>query len=255
MKKHKIEWTGLTWNPTTGCDKISAGCRGCYAEVMSKRLKGMGQEKYKNGFKLTLHQDELQRPFTWKKPTTVFVDSMSDLFHKDVPVEFIQKVFQVMKGTPQHTYQILTKRSDRLLELDQSGLLHWSENVWMGVSVEDEKVMYRVDHLRETKAQTKFLSCEPLIGPLPNIDLATIDWVIVGGESGHNCREAKIMWMIDLVNACKVQGVAAFVKQLGTYLAKQWDFQHPKGGDIEEFPHELSALKVRQFPSTRKALV
>src|SRR5664279_1491905 len=169
MAQSTIEWTEMTWNPTSGCDKVSAGCKYCYAEVMTKRLQAMGQEKYKDGFKVRVHEESLKIPYSWKGSKVVFVNSMSDLFHPEIPVEFIQKVFEVMNNTPQHTYQVLTKRSERLKELHS--LLNWTNNIWMGVSVEDEKVKFRIDDLRNTFAQIKFLSCEPLIGPLENMNL------------------------------------------------------------------------------------
>ncbi len=158
MANSSIEWTEMTWNPTTGCNKVSAGCKFCYAEVMTRRLQSMGIDKYKDGFKIGVHEDALDIPYTWKKPKVVFVNSMSDLFHPDVPLEFIQKVFEVMNNTPQHTYQVLTKRAERLYDLHH--LLNWTKNIWMGVSVEDERVTERIDFLRKTNAVTKFLSCE-----------------------------------------------------------------------------------------------
>lgn len=215
MAQSSIEWTEMTWNPTTGCDKISAGCKHCYAEVMSRRLKAMGVEKYANNFKLTVHEDELQTPYTWKKPKVVFVNSMSDLFHKDVPVEFIQKVFKVMKDNPQHVFQVLTKRADILRYYDSEGLLEWTHNIWMGVSVENAKVENRIKLLLETKARVKFLSLEPLIGPLKNLTLDGIDWVIVGGESGHKPRPMKEEWVTDIKNQCVNANVAFFFKQWG----------------------------------------
>ena len=213
MAQSSIEWTEMTWNPTTGCDKISAGCKYCYAEVMAKRLQAMGIEKYKEGFELRLHEDSLMIPYDWKKPKVVFVNSMSDLFHKDVPLPFIQRVFRVMNDTPQHTYQILTKRSERLYELHDK--LNWTTNIWMGVSVENEKVKDRIDFLRETNAKVKFLSCEPLIGPLQNLNLERINWVIVGGESGRRPRPMKESWVWDIRQQCAEQGVAFFFKQWG----------------------------------------
>lgn len=215
MAQSSIEWTEMTWNPTTGCDKISAGCKFCYAEVMARRLKAMGVEKYTNGFQLAIHEDELYTPYTWKKSKMVFVNSMSDLFHKDVPIEFIQKVFRVMKENPQHVFQILTKRADVLLYYDKEGLLDWTHNIWMGVSVESEKVMKRVDLLRQTNARVKFLSCEPLISPLPNLNLKDIDWVIVGGESGRTPRPMEKEWVMDIKEQCKKMDVAFFFKQWG----------------------------------------
>jgi protein gp37 len=213
MAKSSIEWTEMTWNPVTGCTKISAGCKYCYAEVMARRLQAMGVEKYKNAFTLTLHEDALQIPYTWKKQKIVFVNSMSDLFHEDVPLDFIQKVFKVMNKNPQHTFQVLTKRADRLLMLNED--LNWSHNIWMGVSVEDERVMHRIDFLRQTDARIKFLSCEPLIGPLPNMNLENIDWIIVGGESGHNLRPINADWVLNILEQCKTANKAFFFKQWG----------------------------------------
>ena len=212
MAQSSIEWTQMTWNPTTGCTKISAGCKYCYAEVMAKRLQAMGVEKYKDAFKLRLHPDALNIPYSWSKQKIVFVNSMSDLFHKDVPLSFIQKVFKVMNET-NHIYQVLTKRADRLFELHSK--LIWTENIWMGVSVEDEKVTDRIDFLRETNAKTKFLSCEPLIGPLNNLNLDKIDWVIVGGESGRNARPMDKKWVLDIKDQCKQQNIKFFFKQWG----------------------------------------
>lgn len=213
MAQSSIEWTEMTWNPVTGCTKISAGCKFCYAEVMSRRLKAMGVEKYKDGFKLRIHEDALNIPYTWKKQKVVFVNSMSDLFHKDVPLEFIQKVFKVMNENPQHTFQVLTKRADRLLEIHTE--LNWTHNIWMGVSVEDSRVMERIDLLRQTNARTKFLSCEPLIGPLHDMNLNNIDWVIVGGESGRKARLMDADWVLDIMDQCTAANVAFFFKQWG----------------------------------------
>ena len=215
MSASAIEWTEMTWNPTTGCNKLSAGCKFCYAEVMSRRLQAMGVEKYTDNFKLRIHESELDTPYTWKKPKVVFVNSMSDLFHKDVPVEFIQRVFAVMKDNPQHVFQVLTKRADVLLRYDQQGLLQWPHNVWMGTSVEDGRVRHRIDLLRQTGARVKFLSCEPLIGPLPDMDLRGIDWVIVGGESGRTPRTMKPDWVLDIKDQCDRANVAFFFKQWG----------------------------------------
>lgn len=214
MAKSSIEWTELTWNPVTGCAKISAGCKFCYAETMTRRLKAMGLEKYEGGFKeVRTHEDSLSIPYTWKKSKVVFVNSMSDLFHKDVPLEFIQKVFQVMRDNPQHIFQVLTKRAERLVELNP--FLKWSHNIWMGVSVENEKAKDRIDYLRKTDARVKFLSLEPLIGPLPNLELFAIDWVIVGGESGFNPRPMDPEWVLDIQEQCEKSEVAFFFKQWG----------------------------------------
>jgi len=215
MATTKIEWTESTWNPVTGCTKITAGCKFCYAEVMARRLKAMGQEKYKNGFELTLHPETLQEPYSWKKPKMIFVNSMSDLFHKDVPVVFIQKIFKVIKENPQHVFQILTKRADVLRYYDSEGLLEWPHNLWMGVTVENKTVIHRIDNLRKTGARVKFLSCEPLIGPLHNLNLQGIDWVIVGGESGRTPRPIKEEWIVDIKEQCQATKVAFYFKQWG----------------------------------------
>ncbi len=213
MSKSTIEWTDCTWNPTTGCNKVSAGCKFCYAEVMSKRLQGMKSPKYKHGFKLMIHPGSLGDPYRWSKPRKVFVNSMSDLFHEDVPQEFIEDVFAVMNENPQHIFQVLTKRDERLLEL--SPFLNWTPNIWMGVSVEDERVIHRIDSLRQSDARVKFLSAEPLIGPLKKLNLKGIDWLIVGGESGHTPRPMYQSWVIDLKQQCKKAKVAFFFKQWG----------------------------------------
>lgn len=215
MAQSKIEWTEMTWNPTTGCDKLSAGCKFCYAEVMSRRLKAMGVEKYKDDFKIRTHEDELGTPYTWKSSKVVFVNSMSDLFHKKVPLDFIQKVFKVMNENPQHVFQVLTKRADLLLQYDRQNYLKWTHNIWMGVSVEDSRVVDRVHFLRKTKAKTKFLSLEPLIGPLPKLNLKKIDWVIVGGESGRKPRPMNADWVLDIQEQCQKAEVAFFFKQWG----------------------------------------
>jgi protein gp37 len=213
MSQSSIEWTEMTWNPTTGCNKISAGCKFCYAEVMTRRLEAMGIEKYKDGFKVRVHEDALNIPYSWKGSKVVFVNSMSDLFHPEVPFKFIEKVFKVMNDTPQHTYQVLTKRAERLYELHHK--LNWTKNIWMGVSVEDERVIERIDFLRETNAKIKFLSCEPLIGPLTNMNLRNIDWAIVGGESGRKARPMDELWVWDIKQQCQEQEVAFFFKQWG----------------------------------------
>jgi protein gp37 len=213
MAQSSIEWTEMTWNPTTGCNKISAGCKYCYAEVMTRRLMTMGIDKYKDGFKIRTHVNSLNIPYTWKKPKVVFVNSMSDLFHPEVPVEFIKEVFAVMNDNPQHVFQVLTKRGDRLFEVHKQ--LKWTHNIWMGVSVEDSRVTDRIDFLRKTGAKVKFLSCEPLIGPLPKMNLKKIDWVIVGGESGRTPRPMDADWVLDIQNQCTKSKVAFFFKQWG----------------------------------------
>lgn len=211
--KSLIEWTNATWNPVTGCDKVSSGCKNCYAEKMAKRLQLMGQPNYKNGFKLTLQPATLDIPLKWKTPRLIFVNSMSDLFHEDVPFDYILKVFQVMNQASWHVFQILTKRHERLLELSKN--LPWSENIWMGVSVESQTYVKRVDYLRQTNAFTKFLSIEPLIGEINKIDLEGIDWVIVGGESGPKARDLKEEWVTKLRDICAVADVPFFFKQWG----------------------------------------
>jgi protein gp37 len=217
--KSTIEWTEATWNPVTGCNKISPGCKNCYAERLSKRLKAMGQINYKNGFKLTLQPRMLELPLKWKKPQTIFVNSMSDLFHKDVPLDYIQQVFEVMKRAHWHRFQVLTKRADRLAEL--SSELEWASNIWMGVSVENQKYIPRIDDLRKTGAKTKFLSLEPLLGPLKDLDLSEIDWVIVGGESGYGARPMLLNWVTSIREQCQEAGVAFFFKQWGGFNKKK----------------------------------
>lgn len=211
--RSSIEWTEVTWNPVTGCNKISAGCKFCYAERMAKRLQAIGVPQYRNGFKLTLAPQTLELPYTWRRPRTVFVNSMSDLFHKDVPLEYIERIFAVMEGTPQHTYQILTKRSDRLLELSKN--LPWAPNIWMGVSVENEKASFRIKDLIRTPAKIKFLSIEPLIGAVKNLYLDKINWVIVGGESGPGARPLKAEWITSIKRECQRASVPFFFKQWG----------------------------------------
>lgn len=213
MSKSKIEWTEVTWNPTTGCNKVSAGCKNCYAEVFALRLQGMGNKKYKNGFKLTLHPDTLSIPKRWRTSKIVFVDSMSDLFHEKIPFNYIQKVFKVMNETPQHIYQILTKRAEYLYDI--SDKLKWTKNIWMGVTVEDEKYKYRIKYLIKTPAIIKFISLEPLLSSMPNLELKGIDWVIVGGESGTKSRPVQKEWIEDIKEQCEKANVEFFFKQWG----------------------------------------
>ena len=208
-----IEWTEATWNPVTGCTKVSTGCKHCYAERMAWRLQKMGQPRYANGFELTLQEDVLEIPFTWKKPRLVFVNSMSDLFHEEVPISFIQEAFGVMHRASWHTFQILTKRSERLLDVART--LDWPSNVWMGVSVERSDYTYRIEHLCQVGSAIRFLSLEPLLGPLPSLGLRGIDWVIVGGESGPGARPMEREWVIDIKNQCKSHDVPFFFKQWG----------------------------------------
>jgi protein gp37 len=217
--KSAIEWTEATWNPSTGCDAISPGCENCYAERLTRRLKAMGQKKYTNGFRLTLHPDTLELPLRWKKPQKIFVNSMSDLFHHQVPLEYIQRVFATMRAASWHQFQILTKRSGRLLAF--SDKIDWPNNVWMGVSVESKRYTARIDHLRKTGARTKFLSLEPLLGPLDGLDLNGIDWVIVGGESGPGARMMAPEWATSIRNQCREARVAFFFKQWGGVQKKR----------------------------------
>lgn len=220
--KTGIQWTQVTWNPTTGCDRISAGCDHCYALTLAKRLKAMGADKYQHdgdprtsgpGFGVTTHESALNEPYSWRTPRTVFVNSMSDLFHARVPLTFVQDVFDVIANTPQHTYQVLTKRSARLRKV--AGKLNWPDNLWMGVSVENEAALPRVDDLREVGAAVRFLSCEPLLGPLDDIDLNGIGWVIAGGESGPNYRPMRLEWARGIRDAATAAGVPFFFKQWG----------------------------------------
>jgi protein gp37 len=234
-----IEWTETTWNPVTGCSKVSAGCLNCYAERMSKRLKAIGQKRYCNGFKLTLHRQAIDEPYSWKKPRIVFVNSMSDLFHEKVSFEFIQDVFRVMNENKRHVFQILTKRSGRLVALAPQ--LKWSENIWMGVTVENNDYVFRADDLRKVNCAVKFLSLEPLLGPLPDLDLKKIDWVIVGGESGPRARPINEEWVIEIKNWCERKKIPFFFKQWGgvnkkkagrLLLGKTWD-NYPKEAERE----------------------
>lgn len=208
-----IEWTDATWNPVTGCDKISPGCKHCYAERMARRLQAMGNKNYRHGFDITLHPHMLHHPLAWKSPKRIFVNSMSDLFHDEVPLSYIQRVFTVMNQAHWHQYQILTKRAERLEELSEQ--LEWSPHIWMGVSVENEKYLSRIDHLVRTKAHVKFLSIEPLLGPLGKLKLRGIDWVIVGGESGPGARPMDADWVTDIRDQCRKARIAFFFKQWG----------------------------------------
>ncbi|HLJ25674.1 MAG TPA: phage Gp37/Gp68 family protein [Candidatus Angelobacter sp.] len=208
-----IEWTEATWNPVTGCTKISQGCKNCYAERLAKRLQRMGVPRYRNGFKTALHPEVLELPKTWKKPRLIFTNSMSDLFHKDVPEEYIFRVFGTMRACPQHTFQVLTKRSSRLAAI--STKLSWPANVWMGVSVEDARVLHRIEDLRVVPAAVRFLSLEPLIGSVGKLDLNGIHWVIVGGESGPRARRMDIEWVEGIFTQCRAASVPFFFKQWG----------------------------------------
>jgi protein gp37 len=236
-----IEWTEATWNPVTGCTMISPGCAHCYAERMAKRLKGMGLHAYRNGFNLTLQPHTLEVPLRWRKPRRIFVNSMSDLFHKDVPVDYIRRVFDVMNRADWHTYQVLTKRSDRLLELDDR--IKWRDHVWMGVSVETAKYSHRIDHLRQTGAKVKFLSLEPLLGPLPNLKLKGIDWVIVGGESGPGARPILKEWVTDIRDQCRRRSVSFFFKQWGGFSKKRTG-RELEGRTWDEMPENSGRVRI-----------
>ena len=246
MAESAIEWTEVTWNPTTGCDRTSPGCDNCYAMTLAKRLKAMGQPKYQidgdpetsgPGFALTLHPDTLDDPRRWRNPRTVFVNSMSDLFHPEVPIEFIEQVFDVMRDTPQHTYQVLTKRAQRLGKLAHR--LDWPENAWIGVSVETQRYAFRLNHLRRVPAAVRFVSAEPLIGSL-ELDLDGIDWVIVGGESGPGARPIEETWVASIRDDCEASHTKFFFKQ--------WGGRTPKAGG-----RELSGRTWDDMPVTASA--
>ncbi|MCG2759537.1 MAG: phage Gp37/Gp68 family protein [Desulfobacteraceae bacterium] len=249
MSISKIEWTESTWNPITGCTKISSGCKNCYAERMAKRLKLMGQPNYINGFQISFHEHVLEYPLNWKKPQTIFVNSMSDLFHEQVPDSFVFRIFDIMKQAYWHQFQILTKRSTRLIEL--APRLNWPKNVWIGVSVENEEVKFRIDDLRWVPAAIRFLSLEPLLGPFASLDLSNIDWVIVGGESGPGARPMKKGWVIQIKKQCIEQNVPFFFKQWGGTNKKKagrllegriWEEMPIKFSNLEEkIGHKISA--------------
>ena len=215
MRTTKIEWTDKTWNPITGCTKKSAGCAHCYAEVMARRLKAMGLSKYQNGFGLMLHENDLDTPLRWKKSHNIFVCSMSDIFHENVPFEFVDRIMSTIQLTPQHRYQILTKRAERMEDYFCTRQI--PQNVWLGVTVECQNTKYRIDHLRHLDATVKFLSCEPLIEDLDDINLNGIDWVIVGGESGPQARPMIPQWVVNIKKQVEQQHAAFFFKQWGTW--------------------------------------
>jgi protein gp37 len=233
-----IEWTEATWNPVTGCTKVSAGCKHCYAERLAGRLQLMGNHRYRNGFRLTLHDDIVDLPKSWSTGRMIFVNSMSDLFHNDVPLNFVRRVFATMRECPQHTFQILTKRSERLRKL--ASQIDWPPNVWMGVSVEDSRVLSRVDDLRGVPAAIRFLSCEPLIGSLATIDLTEIHWVIVGGESGPYSRPMQIEWVREIFRACRKHDVPFFFKQWGG-VRKHITGRQLNGKTYDEMPQRIAA--------------
>jgi protein gp37 len=240
-----IEWTEMTWNPVTGCRKVSQGCKHCYAERMAKRLHAMGSDRYRNGFEPTLQEDLIDLPKRWRKPRIIFVNSMSDLFQEEVPDDFIRRVFDTMRDCPQHTFQILTKRSERLRDLGPS--LSWPKNVWMGVSVENDRVVDRIRHLALVPAKVRFLSCEPLIGPLARLPLKNIHWVIVGGESGPGARPMNPVWVESLHEQCSQAGVAFFFKQWGG-VRKDMTGRELHGRTYDEMPLVSITAKERMEP-------
>jgi len=219
MATSKIEWTESSWNPVTGCTKISEGCRNCYAERMARRLKAMGQPNYRNGFKVTCHPHTLTLPLKWKKPRTIFVNSMSDLFHEEIPLAFLDEIFFTMNEARWHTFQVLTKRAEYMAQI--SGRFNWSPNIWMGVTVESAKHVDRMDFLRDVPAAVRFLSLEPLLGPIPDLNLDGIDWVIVGGESGPGARPMRKEWVLEIRDRCLNVGVPFFFKQWGGVQKKK----------------------------------
>lgn len=234
-----IEWTEATWNPLTGCTKVSAGCKHCYAERMAKRLKAMGSPNYQNGFKLTLQPQMLNMPYTWRKPRKVFVNSMSDLMHPEVPDEYIVKVFEVMNDNLQHRFQLLTKRPERLASIEH--LVTWTANIWMGVTVENDRFLGRVDLLRDCGAEVKFLSLEPLLGPLSDLALNEIDWAIVGGESGPKARPMEAWWATELRDKCVESSVPFFFKQWGG-VQKHRHGRLLEGREWNQIPGEAEAV-------------
>lgn len=234
----KIEWTDMTWNPVTGCVKISPGCKHCYAETMSKRLRAMGAERYRSGFKVTLHDDLVDLPLSWKRPRMVFVNSMSDLFQDRVPLPFIRRVFETMRKSPQHQFQILTKRAERLADL--AGELEWSNNIWMGVSVENQDYAYRARLLRSVPASVRFLSVEPLLGRIDRLPLNGIHWVIVGGESGAGARAMKSTWVESIYRQCREKDVPFFFKQWGG-VQKHRTGRELFGRTFDEMPNLAAA--------------
>ncbi len=236
-----IEWTDSTWNPLTGCTKVSSGCANCYAERMASRLKAMGNPNYANGFAITMHEEALELPFKWRKPQTIFVNSMSDLFHEDVTDGFIFRVFEIMQRANWHNFQILTKRSERLLDI--SPKLSWTPNIWMGVTVEEQAYLYRVEHLQKTGANVKFVSLEPLLGPIPRLRLEGIDWVIVGGESGPKSRPMEQSWVIDIRNQCQEKRVPFFFKQWGGTNKKR-SGRELEGRTWDETPLSFSTVPM-----------
>ena len=250
-EKSNIEWTEATWNPVTGCTKVSPGCKHCYAELLALRLRAMGQRKYANGFDVTLHEYTLRDPLKWKRPQMIFVNSMSDLFHEDVPDDYILRVFQAMHAADWHTYQVLTKRSERVASMRD--MLPWAQHIWMGVSVENADYAWRIDHLRESGARVKFLSLEPLLGPLPDIDLTGIDWAIVGGESGPGARPMDPTWVTGLRDRCREKRVPFFFKQWGGVNKKKAG-RDLEGRTWDEMPRPPDTRRLRMPQLTLRGI-
>ncbi|MBX6722034.1 MAG: phage Gp37/Gp68 family protein [Dactylosporangium sp.] len=250
-RRSNIEWTDMTWNPVTGCTKISTGCKHCYAEAMAKRLEAMGSPRYVNGFRVTLHEDLIDLPFKWRKPRRIFVNSMSDLFHEQVPLDFIQRVFETMCRCPQHQFQVLTKRAERLVAL--SRFLPWPENIWMGVSVENQRYAYRSELLRQVPAHVRFLSVEPLVGRIADLPLEGIHWVIVGGESGPRARPMDPAWVEEIYHQCREAGVAFFFKQWGG-VQKHRTGRELFGRTFDEMPVPTPALGLETGRTSSGAL-
>lgn len=245
MRTTKIEWTERTWNPVTGCTKISAGCEHCYAETMSRRLCAMGNSKYTNGFQSTMHPEDLVEPMRWKKPSTIFVCSMSDLFHPDVPFDFIDKVFGVIQNTPRHNYQILTKRAERMAEYFSTRII--PRNAWIGVTVEAVKTKSRIDYIRNLKASVRFISCEPLLEDLGELNLNSINWIIVGGESGVQARPMKEEWVLNIKRQADANHIPFFFKQWGTWSADGVKSNKKVNGKL------LQGMIIQNMPTIKKA--
>ncbi len=253
--RSRIEWTEATWNPVTGCSKVSPGCAHCYAETLAERFRGVPGHPYEQGFDLRLWPERLRMPLRWSRPRMIFVNSMSDLFHEAIPEDYIQRVFAVMRRAEQHTFQILTKRHERLAQLAPT--LEWPSNVWMGVSIENRRFVHRASHLRSVPAAVRFISAEPLLGPLEDLDLTGIDWVIAGGESGHRSRPVKECWLLDLRDRCSAQGVAFFFKQWGGRTPKAGG-RNLEGREWSELPIASGHLKREKLPyvaTTRTACI
>jgi len=250
VQKSKIEWTEATWNPVTGCAKVSPGCAHCYAETFAERWRGVAGHHYEQGFDLRLWPSRLDQPLKWRAPRRIFVNSMSDLFHPDVPTDFVRRVFDVMAKADRHVFQVLTKREERLLEL--APMLSWPANVWVGVTIENRRFVHRADYLRQVPAAIRFVSAAPLLTEVRRLDLAGIHWVIAGGESGPRARPLDLSWVIELAERCTAEGVAFFMKQLGSVLAKQLGSADRKGTDLDAFPPEL---RRREMPEPRRQKV